>query len=110
MGFGAHFPVRRHAMALAVASGTGTFRDCWSSGTNCQPRGLLDTEGFHGHVPDAGARSSPRLWLVWPARGGVRMSAASSPAGRAAMMRRLAIPLPILAIVTLIVAWAEIFW
>ena len=38
------------------------------------------------------------------------MSAASSPAGRAALMRRLAIPLPTLAVTTLIVAWAEIFW
>jgi protoheme IX farnesyltransferase len=38
------------------------------------------------------------------------MSAASSPAGRAALLRRLAIPLPTLAVATLIVAWAEIFW
>jgi protoheme IX farnesyltransferase len=38
------------------------------------------------------------------------MSAASSPAGRAALMRRLAIPLPALAVATLIVAWTEIFW
>jgi len=39
------------------------------------------------------------------------MSAASSPAGRTAMIRRrLAIPLSALAVTTLVTAWAEIFW